>query len=112
MDNNSSTSSSQYRNGFQYTDGALDFFPTAEGYVKVLNSGNTQKYHYVYNFTDHLGNIRLKYTLHPQTNVLSILEEDHYYPYGYCLDHGRAAHALRVSADQIPRRSSTHSADH
>ena len=82
VDNNSSTSSSQYRKGFQYTDGALDFFPTAEGYVKVLNSGNTQKYHYVYNFTDHLGNIRLKYTLHPQTNVLSILEEDHYYPYG------------------------------
>src|SRR5699024_1398711 len=31
---------------------------------------------------DHLGNIRIKYTRHPQTGEIRILEEDHYYPYG------------------------------
>ena len=31
---------------------------------------------------NHLGNIRLSYTKDPQTNVLKILEENHYYPFG------------------------------
>jgi len=37
---------------------------------------------YVYNYTDHLGNIRLSYTQDPQTGILAILEENHYYPFG------------------------------
>ncbi|MFY7937949.1 MAG: RHS repeat-associated core domain-containing protein, partial [Flavobacterium sp.] len=37
---------------------------------------------YVYNYTDHLGNIRLSYTLDPSDQVLKILEENHYYPFG------------------------------
>ncbi len=36
----------------------------------------------MYNYTDHLGNIRLSYTKDPATNVLTILEENHYYPFG------------------------------
>jgi RHS repeat-associated protein len=36
----------------------------------------------VYNYTDHLGNIRLSYTQDPQTGALAILEEQHYYPFG------------------------------
>lgn len=75
-----------YLNGYQYTQigttGAivLDFFAHAEGYVKntIVNSANV--YSYVYNYTDHLGNIRLSYGLH--NNVLTILEENNYYPYG------------------------------
>jgi RHS repeat-associated protein len=36
----------------------------------------------VYNYTDHLGNIRVSYTLNPADGQLKILEENHYYPFG------------------------------
>jgi RHS repeat-associated protein len=39
-------------------------------------------YNYVYNYTDHLGNVRLSYSLDPQTQQLKILDESHYYPFG------------------------------
>ncbi len=79
------TKVTNYMDGFQYTAGDLDFFPHAEGYVKVVppsGLGGQPSYHYVFNYTDHLGNIRLRYTLDPQTSELTILEEDHYYPFG------------------------------
>jgi len=77
----------EYIDGFQYTGTQtstnLDFFPTAEGYVKVLISGFGTNYNYVFQYMDHLGNIRMKYAQDPQNNnALTILEEDHYYPYG------------------------------
>ena len=93
--------------GYQYTNNVLDFFPHtsaalsagAEGYVKAINvsEGPTINYafRYVFNFTDHRlppsreerargrHNIRLKYAQDPSNNnEVSILEEDHYYPYG------------------------------
>jgi RHS repeat-associated protein len=68
-----------YLSGFQYKNGELQFFPTAEGYVKVTDGG---KFNYVYNYTDHLGNIRVSYTLNPADGELKILEENHYYPFG------------------------------
>jgi len=39
-------------------------------------------YNYTFNYTDHLGNIRLSYTKDPQSGTLQILEENHYYPFG------------------------------
>ena len=73
-----------YMDGFHYnTSGTLDFFPHAEGYVKALYGFGASQYKYVFNYTDHLGNIRLSYTQDPQNgNQLAILEENHYYPYG------------------------------
>ncbi|WP_313374437.1 hypothetical protein [Chishuiella sp.] len=95
-----------YINGFQYVKKGdsnpveLQFFPTAEGYVNVTN-GN--KFNYVYNYTDHLGNIRLSYqklfinnvkecdkpieiSLDFITNcpsfIIVILEENNYYSFG------------------------------
>jgi RHS repeat-associated protein len=50
-----------------------------EGYVNVSDGG---KFNYVYNYTDHLGNIRVSYTLNPADGQLKILEENHYYPFG------------------------------
>ncbi|HZH87780.1 MAG TPA: hypothetical protein VFD78_01240, partial [Chitinophagaceae bacterium] len=47
-----------YVNGFQYENNELQFFPHAEGYVK-RNTNNT--YLYVYQYKDHLGNVRLSY---------------------------------------------------
>ncbi|MDI9308639.1 MAG: DUF6443 domain-containing protein [Limnohabitans sp.] len=69
--------------GYQYTNGNLDLSPTAEGYIKY-NSGAIG--YYAYNYTDHLGNIRVSYadldgngTITPSTELL---EESHYYPFG------------------------------
>ncbi|WP_068845725.1 DUF6443 domain-containing protein, partial [Flavobacterium chilense] len=54
----------------------LQFFPTAEGYFDNVN----QKY--VFQYKDHLGNIRVSYAKNPQTQVLEIIEENNYYPFG------------------------------
>ena len=72
-----------YLDGFQYRDGWLQFFPTSEGYVRATVVNGTTAYSYVYNYTDHLGNIRLSYAQDPASPTeLKILEENHYYPYG------------------------------
>src|SRR5690554_5004378 len=72
-----------YINGFQYENNVLQFFPHPEGYVK-RNANNT--YLYAYQYTDHLGNVRLSYadvnkngTIEPATEIL---EENNYYPFG------------------------------
>src|SRR5699024_10093226 len=70
-----------YLSGFQYLDGELDFLPHAEGYVKAVHTGSATEYHYVYNYTDHLGNIRLSYGRDPETGDVAILKESHYYPF-------------------------------
>ena len=74
--------------GFQYKAGILQFFPTAEGYVdntySPINGSNT--YNYVYQYKDHLGNVRVNYTGKIPKNgtfpVAAIKEENHYYPFG------------------------------
>jgi RHS repeat-associated protein len=86
-----------YANGFQYENNILQFFPTAEGYVSRLTTkidlmGRFVKipieelpedqFSYVYNYTDHLGNIRLSYAQDPDTQQLKIVEQNHYYPFG------------------------------
>ena len=48
----------------------LRIIPTSEGYYDVLNNA------YIYNFTDHLGNIRLSYT---DTNKDGIIQPRQYY---------------------------------
>ncbi|MBS4040153.1 MAG: hypothetical protein KGZ81_06090, partial [Flavobacteriales bacterium] len=84
-----------YLNGFQYSNEILQFFPHAEGYVQYYQegeeNGNTNQgndgaplqegFSYVYQYKDHLGNNRLNYTLNRE-GTLSILSEDHYYPFG------------------------------
>jgi RHS repeat-associated protein len=78
----------EYLDGFQYSkvnDTAavvLDFFPHAEGYVKVSGENTDYDYSYVYNYLDHLGNVRLSYGKEPNGDVVKILEENNYYPFG------------------------------
>ncbi|WP_237732411.1 DUF6443 domain-containing protein [Flavobacterium sp. UGB4466] len=54
----------------------LEFFPTAEGYYDNIGKK------YVYQYKDHLGNIRLSYAKNPVNQVLAIIEESNYYPFG------------------------------
>ena len=74
-----------YLDGYQYESGKLLFFPTAEGYVKYTE-GVSNPFDYVFNYTDHLGNIRLSYGINPGTGLLKKMEENNYYPFG--LKHG------------------------
>lgn len=72
-----------YLDGFQYESlvspvqgsfaSKLLFFPTAEGYVEP----NGSSFKYVYQYKDHLGNIRLSYD-----KSLVIQEENNFYPFG------------------------------
>jgi len=95
VDNGSYQVVTDYLAGYQYetkpvAQGGLGFakllfYPTAEGYVKALyhpSVNHPKTYQYVYNYTDHLGNIRLSYTWDTQHHQVKTLEENHYYPFG------------------------------
>ena len=60
---------------------SLKLFSHQEGYVEPAGSNS---YNYVYQYTDHLGNIRLSYKdiSTTATPVLEIIEENNYYPFG------------------------------
>ena len=83
-----SVTTTDYLNGFQYLQSGtagvavLKFFPTSEGYVDNTVVSGVNTYNYVFNYTDHLGNVRLSYTKYPNSTVLTILSENHYYPFG------------------------------
>lgn len=73
------TETTEYLGGFQYLEKGgfnnLEFFPTAEGYYDF------QKKRYVYNYEDHLGNVRLAY-YRGSNNVAVIDRETNYYQLG------------------------------
>ncbi|WP_336960128.1 DUF6443 domain-containing protein [Chryseobacterium contaminans] len=74
------TKNTDYLDGFQYEQengGAplLQFFPTSEGYYDF------QKKKYIYNYQDHLGNIRLAY-YRGSNNEAVTDRETGYYPFG------------------------------
>ncbi|MFY7742723.1 MAG: RHS repeat-associated core domain-containing protein [Flavobacterium sp.] len=92
-----------YLGGFQYVKNELQFFPHPEGYVSVVKFGpDNLVINYAYQYKDHFeggalknspvdyfserarwrGGHRLNYGKDPETNVLKVLEENHYYPFG------------------------------
>ncbi|MBA9073220.1 RHS repeat-associated protein [Flavobacterium gossypii] len=86
VDDGSTVTVTDYLSGFQYVSNGkssgLDFFPTTEGYVRIASFHGAQTYRYIYNYTDHLGNVRMSYTQDPMTDNLTIMEENNYYPFG------------------------------
>lgn len=83
----SSVITTDYAGNYIYEDNQLQFFSHPEGYIKDDND----TYNYVYQYKDHLGNIRLSYsdangdgdidvTTDPLMNEL--IEENNYYPFG------------------------------
>ncbi len=84
---NGSVQTTEYINGFQYLNNQLQFFGYSGGYLKpVLNDQNEVSFLYVYQYKDHLGNVRLSYAdvngngqIEPADEIL---EENNYYPSG------------------------------
>lgn len=74
----STVTTTQYDNGFVYKNNVLQYFPHSEGYVEHVSSGN---YSYIYQYKDHLGNIRLSYRKNTAGGI-EIVEEANYYPFG------------------------------
>jgi RHS repeat-associated protein len=83
----STITTTDYLGGYQYKNSLLKFFPTAEGYVEAGSS-----YKYVYQYKDHLGNVRLSYD-----KTLAIQEENDYYPFG--LKHTGYGYSQVVNSD-------------
>ncbi len=80
-DNGSITTTDYADNGSVYENNVLQFIPTAEGYITP--DGNSWRY--VYNYVDHLGNIRLSYSDSDNNGTIAqseIIEENNYYPFG------------------------------
>ena len=78
----SSVTETEYAAGYIYEGSTgntqLQFFAQPEGYVTL--SAVEGEYNYVYQYTDHLGNVRLSYT--DDNGTLEIVEENNYYPFG------------------------------
>jgi len=77
---NSTITTTDYANGFVYENSALQFFGTSEGYIEP----NGSNFDYIYQFKDHLDNIRLSYynTGTTTSPSLVIKEEHNFYPFG------------------------------
>jgi len=79
------TTTTDYTGNFIYENNVLQFFNQPEGYVEISSppSGELEGA-YVYQYKDHLGNIRLSYKDISLTSTpsLQIVEENNYYPFG------------------------------
>ncbi|MDZ4148745.1 MAG: RHS repeat-associated core domain-containing protein [Flavobacteriaceae bacterium] len=77
----SSLITTEYAGDYVYEGGVLQFFNTAEGYVEPKGLG----WEYVFQYKDHLGNIRLSYADADGNGLIAqteIREENNYYPFG------------------------------
>jgi RHS repeat-associated protein len=63
--------------GYQYKDEVIEFIPHAEGFIK----NDKGSYVYYFNYTDHLGNVRVTYT-DDGSGTPYVVEESNYYPFG------------------------------
>jgi RHS repeat-associated protein len=74
-----------YAGNHVYEGSSLKFFGQGEGYVEPVNPTNySSGFGYIYQYKDHLGNIRLSYKNIGTASSpnLEILEENNYYPFG------------------------------
>lgn len=58
------------------TQSSPDFFPTSEGFYDFQNSK------YIYQYKDHLGNVRLSYSRNSSTGAIEKEDTNNYYPFG------------------------------
>ena len=75
----STVNTTDYLEGFQYVNNVLSFVPTSEGFFDFKTNS------YVYQYRDHLGNVRLSYSDKNKDNKIDtseIIEQLNYYPFG------------------------------
>uniref|UniRef100_UPI003D34122E RHS repeat domain-containing protein n=1 Tax=Maribacter sp. 2-571 TaxID=3417569 RepID=UPI003D34122E len=101
----------EYASGYVYegndTATSLQFFNTAEGYVEPRNTEDlSQGYNYIYQYSDHLGNVRLSYTdadsdgaIDPNTEIV---KESNYYPFG--LEHKGYNGSVSALGNSVAKR--------
>ncbi len=84
--NNGDTTITSYTGNYTYeqtqSGEVLKYFRHPEGYVQPDGSGG---YDYIYQYKDHLGNIRLSYSDTDADGIITpseIIEENNYYPFG------------------------------
>jgi len=102
------TTTTDYLDGFQYTVNylgtvSLDLVPTAEGYFDFKSNW------YIYNYTDHLGNVRLSYRKDYLGNAYPV-DENNYYPFGlkhegYNNSGGNAAYQYKYNGKELQLES-------
>jgi RHS repeat-associated protein len=84
----SSLTTTEYAGNYIYEDGNLQFFNSAEGYIEpvISTSGEIISFDYIYQYKDHLGNVRLSYLDSDGNGSIDpaneIIEESNYYPFG------------------------------
>ncbi len=71
------SSVTDYAGNYVYQNNNLQFFSHPEGYVTPDGGSG---YDYIYQYKDHLGNIRLSYV--DNNGTTEIVEENNYYPFG------------------------------
>lgn len=75
--------STDYAGVFIYENNVMKFFSQPEGYV--AKNATTGNFDYIYQYKDHLGNVRLSYgdgNNDGLVNTGEIVEESNYYPFG------------------------------
>ena len=79
----STGATTDYAGNYVYENNTLQFFNQPEGYVEPVSASSTT-FVYVYQYKDHLGNIRLSYNDISTTSTpsLQLVEENNYYPFG------------------------------
>ena|GEM_PF-639154 len=96
------TDSTKYAGNFIYLNSTLQYFSQPEGYV----SPDGGSHEYVYQYRDHLDNIRLAYSdvNHGGTITASteIIEENNYYPFG--LKHKGYNDAVSANGNDVAQK--------
>ncbi|TRW21034.1 RHS repeat-associated core domain-containing protein [Flavobacterium zepuense] len=84
-----------YAGEFLYENGVLQYFGHAEGYARRESTGT---FSYIYQYKDHLGNVRLTYWKNTGTNALEIISTNNYYAFG--MEHKGYGVALSTNSAQ------------
>jgi RHS repeat-associated protein len=103
----SSLTTTEYAGNYIYEDGNLQFFNTAEGYIEpvISTSGEIISFDYIYQYKDHLGNIRLFYSDADGNGTITqaeIREENNYYPFG--LQHKGYNNVVSANANSVAQK--------
>jgi RHS repeat-associated protein len=85
VQNGSVVTETRYIGGFQYMNQKLQFMHLPQGYINVLEGHKPPQervYDYVYQYKDHLGNIRQSFAFDRDRQEIRTLTEHNYYPFG------------------------------